>query len=202
MKAFKTIIGKLTIGGNNKTMNQSQQKSNAYYFDSNNTAPPEVQRQLIDLLEWHDEVMAKALIVTPAVAKRELPPRPIRRKFPSSARDILLLTTSNSSIDLVGVMLTMMTSERNTAVAVKMAATEDVTVVRTIAIILRLTRDMATVTGNVPEIAMKAMNVQKAISKAKVTVTAAWKIMERRQVKLLSKRQRKRDLEHRMTLYS
>lgn len=81
--------------------------------------------------------MAKALIVTPAVAKRELPPRPIRRKFPSSARDILLLTTSNSSIDLVGVMLTMMTSERNTAVAVKMAATEDVTVVRTIAIILR-----------------------------------------------------------------
>lgn len=137
MEAFKTIIGKLTIGGNNKTMNQSQQKSNAYYFDSNNTAPPEVQRQLIDLLEWHDEVMAKALIVTPAVAKRELPPRPIRRKFPSSARDILLLTTSNSSIDLVGVMLTMMTSERNTAVAVKMAATEDVTVVRTIAIILR-----------------------------------------------------------------
>ena len=61
---------------------------------------------------------------------------------------------------------------------------------------------MATVTGNVPEIAMKAMNVQKAISKAKVTVAAAWKIMERRQVKLLSKRQRKRDLEHRMTLYS
>ena len=37
---------------------------------------------------------------------------------------------------------------------------------------------MATVTGNVPEIAMKAMNVQKAISKAKVTVAAAWKIME------------------------
>ena len=93
------------------------------------TAPPFAKR--MKSVE-EQKVMVKAMIVTPAAAKRELPPRPIRRIFPSWARDILLLTTSNSSMDLVDVMMTMMTSERNTAVAVKMAATEDMTAVATV----------------------------------------------------------------------
>lgn len=57
---FKAILGKLPIGGNddkvNKT-NQLHQQSKAYHFDPNNIAPPEVQRDLMDLLKWRDDIM-------------------------------------------------------------------------------------------------------------------------------------------------
>ena len=34
-----------------------EQKAQAYHFDPNNIASPEVQKQLIDLLKWRDGVM-------------------------------------------------------------------------------------------------------------------------------------------------
>lgn len=41
-------------------MNQSEEmheQAKAYHFDPNNVAPPEVQRQLLDLLAWRDNIM-------------------------------------------------------------------------------------------------------------------------------------------------
>jgi len=41
-------------------MSQGQQiheQSKVYHFDPDNIAPPEVQRQLIDLLKWRDQIM-------------------------------------------------------------------------------------------------------------------------------------------------
>lgn len=40
----------------NKTEEMHQQ-SKAYHFDPDNVAPPEVQRQLLDLLKWRDTIM-------------------------------------------------------------------------------------------------------------------------------------------------
>jgi len=40
-------------------MSQGQQileQSNFFHFDSDNIAPAEVQRQLIDLLKWRDQI--------------------------------------------------------------------------------------------------------------------------------------------------
>jgi len=34
-----------------------QQKSQAYDFDPNNVAPPEVKERLLEVLKWHDDVM-------------------------------------------------------------------------------------------------------------------------------------------------
>ncbi len=33
------------------------EQSKAYHFDPNNIAPPEVQRQLMDILTWRDDIM-------------------------------------------------------------------------------------------------------------------------------------------------
>jgi hypothetical protein len=33
------------------------EQSKAYHFDPDNIAPPEVQRQLLDLLKWRDNIM-------------------------------------------------------------------------------------------------------------------------------------------------
>jgi hypothetical protein len=38
-----------------------QQQAQAYNFDPNNACPPEVKRQLLDLLKWHDDVMRQIL---------------------------------------------------------------------------------------------------------------------------------------------
>ncbi|KAF5352439.1 hypothetical protein D9756_005841 [Leucocoprinus leucothites] len=60
MEAFKAVLGKLPIGGGDEKLNQGQQmheQAKAYHFDPNNIAPPEVQRQLLDLLKWRDGVM-------------------------------------------------------------------------------------------------------------------------------------------------
>jgi hypothetical protein len=60
MDAFKAILDKLLIGGSNEKMSQSEQmhkQSKAYHFDPGNIAPPEVQRQLFELLEWRDNIM-------------------------------------------------------------------------------------------------------------------------------------------------
>jgi hypothetical protein len=36
-------------------------KSKAYHFDPNNVAPPEVRKQLMDLLKWHDNIIREVL---------------------------------------------------------------------------------------------------------------------------------------------
>lgn len=33
-----------------------KKQSQAYNFDPDNIAPPEVQRQLLELLKWHDDI--------------------------------------------------------------------------------------------------------------------------------------------------
>ncbi|EKM84003.1 hypothetical protein AGABI1DRAFT_110607 [Agaricus bisporus var. burnettii JB137-S8] len=60
ISAFKDIIGKLPMGGNDDKVNQGdqmQQQSKAYNFDPNDIAPPEVQRNLIDVLKWRDSIV-------------------------------------------------------------------------------------------------------------------------------------------------
>lgn len=59
MDALKAILGKLPIGGGDDKINQGEQiqaQSKAYHFDPDNIAPPEVQKQLMDLLKWRDGV--------------------------------------------------------------------------------------------------------------------------------------------------
>ncbi|KAJ3571563.1 hypothetical protein NP233_g3672 [Leucocoprinus birnbaumii] len=60
VSAFQAILGKLPIGGGNDKMNQTQEmqeEAKAYQFDPDNIAPPEVQRRLLDLLKWRDNIM-------------------------------------------------------------------------------------------------------------------------------------------------
>lgn len=48
------------MGGNDDKVNQGdqmQQQSKAYNFDPNDIAPPEVQRNLIDVLKWRDSIV-------------------------------------------------------------------------------------------------------------------------------------------------
>ena len=57
---LKNIFSKFGGGGNDEKLNQGEQikqQSQAYHFDPNNVAPPEVKKQLLDLLRWHDDVM-------------------------------------------------------------------------------------------------------------------------------------------------
>ncbi|KIM47583.1 hypothetical protein M413DRAFT_203701 [Hebeloma cylindrosporum] len=59
ISALKAILSKFG-GGNDEKLKkgeQIQQQSQAYNFDPNNIAPPEVQKQLLDLLRWHDDIM-------------------------------------------------------------------------------------------------------------------------------------------------
>ncbi|KAF9029991.1 Het-C-domain-containing protein [Hymenopellis radicata] len=55
LSALKSILGK--IGGGDDKMSQGEElqaQSQAYHFNPDNIAPPEVQRQLLDLLKWRD----------------------------------------------------------------------------------------------------------------------------------------------------
>ncbi|KAK0208698.1 Het-C-domain-containing protein [Desarmillaria ectypa] len=57
LSALKKILSK--VGGGDDKMSQGEQlqaQSQAYHFDPNNVAPPEVQKQLLDLLKWRDDV--------------------------------------------------------------------------------------------------------------------------------------------------
>jgi hypothetical protein len=58
-QVIKDILSKLPIGGGDDKMSQGEQmqeQSKAYHVDPDNIAPPEVQRQLLDLLKWRDGV--------------------------------------------------------------------------------------------------------------------------------------------------
>lgn len=57
LSILKGILGKL--GGGEDKLSQGEEikkQSQAYNFDPDNIAPPEVQRQLLELLKWHDDI--------------------------------------------------------------------------------------------------------------------------------------------------
>ncbi|KAK0233569.1 Het-C-domain-containing protein [Armillaria fumosa] len=57
LSALKKILSK--VGGGDDKISQGEQlqaQSQAYHFDPDNVAPPEVQKQLLDLLRWRDDV--------------------------------------------------------------------------------------------------------------------------------------------------
>ncbi|KAF8665446.1 hypothetical protein AX16_000464 [Volvariella volvacea WC 439] len=57
--ALRAIISKISGGGDDDKMEQGEQlhaQSQAYHFDPDNVAPPEVQQQFIDLVRWRDGV--------------------------------------------------------------------------------------------------------------------------------------------------
>ncbi|SJL06118.1 uncharacterized protein ARMOST_09454 [Armillaria ostoyae] len=57
LSALKNILSK--VGGGDDKISQGEQlqaQSQAYHFDPDNVAPPEVQKQLLDLLKWRDDV--------------------------------------------------------------------------------------------------------------------------------------------------
>jgi ribosomal protein S6 len=59
---LKSILGKL--GGGQDKLNQAEemkQQAKAYDFNPNNVAPPEVQKQLLDLLKWHDDILRSVI---------------------------------------------------------------------------------------------------------------------------------------------
>ncbi|PPQ91780.1 hypothetical protein CVT25_000425 [Psilocybe cyanescens] len=56
---LKNILGMLG-GGDEDKLNQGEeikQQTKAYDFNPDDIAPPEVQKQLLDLLKWHDDIM-------------------------------------------------------------------------------------------------------------------------------------------------
>ncbi|KAK7058606.1 hypothetical protein VNI00_002242 [Paramarasmius palmivorus] len=60
---LKDLFGKVSGGDDNK-MNEAEeieQKSKAYNFNPDDVAPPEVQKQLLDLLKWRDNVYREIL---------------------------------------------------------------------------------------------------------------------------------------------
>ena len=63
MAGLKGILGKLKAlggGGNDSQMNQADEmkrKSEAYRFDPNQVLPPEVVKNLKDVLKFHDDVL-------------------------------------------------------------------------------------------------------------------------------------------------
>ncbi|KAK0465515.1 Het-C-domain-containing protein [Desarmillaria tabescens] len=57
LSALKKLLSK--VGGGDDKLSQGEQlqaQSQAYHFDPDNVAPPEVQKQLLDLLKWRDDV--------------------------------------------------------------------------------------------------------------------------------------------------
>ncbi|KAF9015756.1 heterokaryon incompatibility protein Het-C-domain-containing protein [Cyathus striatus] len=61
---LKTLLSKLPIGGGQDKVNETEEiheKAKAYHFNPDNIAPPEVQKQLLDLLRWRDNVMRDIL---------------------------------------------------------------------------------------------------------------------------------------------
>jgi ribosomal protein S6 len=63
ISGLKNILGKLKVLGGNDSdsqMNQAEEmkrKSEAYHFDPNQSFPPEVVKNLKDVLKFHDDVM-------------------------------------------------------------------------------------------------------------------------------------------------
>ncbi|KAF9041808.1 heterokaryon incompatibility Het-C [Hymenopellis radicata] len=53
---IRAILKKLGMGSEMEQAEQMQAQSSAYHFDPDNIAPPEVQKQLLDLLHWRDNV--------------------------------------------------------------------------------------------------------------------------------------------------
>lgn len=52
-------------GENEEKINQGEQmhqQAQGYHFNPDNVAPPEVQKQLLDLLKWHDDVMRDVIM--------------------------------------------------------------------------------------------------------------------------------------------
>ncbi|KAJ8453953.1 hypothetical protein ONZ45_g19497 [Pleurotus djamor] len=59
LQALSSILKKLPIGGGDETASQGEEmqaQAKAYHFDPDNVAPPHVQKQLLDLLKWRDQV--------------------------------------------------------------------------------------------------------------------------------------------------
>ncbi|KAG6846066.1 hypothetical protein H0H87_006430 [Tephrocybe sp. NHM501043] len=68
---LKEILSQLPIGGGDEKVSQGEEMNaaaKAYNFDPDNVAPPEVQKQLLDLLKWRDQVYREV------VAKIEMVP--------------------------------------------------------------------------------------------------------------------------------
>lgn len=63
ISGLKDILGKLKAlggGGNDSQLNEAEEmkrKSEAYHFDPNQSFPPEVVKNLRDVLKFHDDVM-------------------------------------------------------------------------------------------------------------------------------------------------
>ncbi|KAF8963872.1 heterokaryon incompatibility protein Het-C-domain-containing protein [Flammula alnicola] len=58
ISVLKNILGK--FGGGDDKLNKGEEmkkQSQAYHFDPDNIAPPEVQKQLFGLLKWHDDIL-------------------------------------------------------------------------------------------------------------------------------------------------
>ncbi|KAH8835679.1 Het-C-domain-containing protein [Flagelloscypha sp. PMI_526] len=57
---LKSLLGKIGGGGNDEKLSHAEaleQKSQAYHFNPDNICPPEVQRDIWDLIKWRDGVM-------------------------------------------------------------------------------------------------------------------------------------------------
>ncbi|KAL0951712.1 hypothetical protein HGRIS_008387 [Hohenbuehelia grisea] len=62
--ALRNILKQLPIGGGSEKVDEGEsmhEKAKAYHFDPNNVAPPDVQKQLWDLLKWRDSVYRDVL---------------------------------------------------------------------------------------------------------------------------------------------
>lgn len=60
MGKLKKILSTIMGGSSDDKLSEGekiQQQSQAYHFDPDNSFPPEVKKQLVDLLKWHDDVM-------------------------------------------------------------------------------------------------------------------------------------------------
>ncbi len=53
---IRAILQKLGMRSEMEQAEQMQAQSSAYHFDPENIAPPKVQKQLLDLLHWRDNV--------------------------------------------------------------------------------------------------------------------------------------------------
>ena len=62
LAALKAILSKVNGGGKDSETSEAEQlqaQSKAYHFDPDNAFPPDVKKQLLDVLKWHDDVMRR-----------------------------------------------------------------------------------------------------------------------------------------------
>ncbi|KAG5645343.1 hypothetical protein DXG03_006405 [Asterophora parasitica] len=70
---LKALLKKLPFGGSDDAVKQTDElaeQAQAYHFDPDNIAPPEVQQQLLTLLKWRDQVymgIARAMEMVPGL---------------------------------------------------------------------------------------------------------------------------------------